>query len=49
MAECFMLGCKEKAVHIIKDATLNKKKFNGKKICVKCHLARKLLKSDLPK
>ena len=46
MTECFMLGCKGKAVHEITDAELEPKRFNGKKICKDCKTARELLKKE---
>ena len=47
MAKCFILGCNGTAVHKITDATINPKRFNGKKICKDCNRARMLLKQEV--
>ena len=46
MTECFLLGCKNEAVHKITDAEQNPEQFNGKIICEECQENRALLKKE---
>ena len=46
MTKCYMPYCEGEAKFTIKDAEQHPKKYNGKKICVDCNRARKLLKVE---